>query len=316
MAKLFFPQSFPLFLTKMRKIPLVGERFETALKLIEWGEYESALLMLREVLHDAPHSVPLHFHIAEACRFLGKNEEAANFYQICLALDTKDRLGAQIKLALMGLRPRPACLPPAYIQGLFDQYAESFDQCLVENLGYHVPEESFRTVRANQTQPIEKILDLGCGTGLSAAPFQGMAQFIEGVDLSEGMLAKAQTKNIYHNLQKGDIQDYLQSCRKIYDLIICLDVLIYKGDTERFFSLVKDRLSGNGLFVFSIQSAKEGDFTLGQDHRYTHSIIYIEHCLRKAGLVIVSITDITLRQEQGAPVAGQIILCRQQGDTP
>lgn len=292
----------------------VSERFETALRLMEWGDDDTAALILRECAGEMPHAAAPHFHLGEIHRRRGENAAAKNHYQSCLAINPDDRLGAGIKLALIGALPCPPCLPAAYIEGLFDQYAESFDTCLVGNLGYTVPAEAFKAVRAAHPHAFVRILDLGCGTGLSAAPFVPYASFIEGVDLSEAMLSHAETKNIYHRLQKADIRAFLQTESADYDLILCLDVLIYTGRTEDLFGLISARLSPDGLFAFSIQSLKDGNYAIGQDHRYAHNPAYIDNCLRAAGLTTLSSNDITLRLEQRESVEGQIILCRKTAE--
>ena len=48
--------------------------------------------------------------------------------------------GAGLKLAIDGRAPQSAAPPSAFVEALFDQYAEKFDHALVETLGYRVPE--------------------------------------------------------------------------------------------------------------------------------------------------------------------------------
>ena len=55
------------------------------------------------------------------------------------------------------------------------------------------------------------IMDLGCGTGLFGIEIRQFCEHLEGVDLSEKMLDKAKEKNIYNNLIKQDILDYLSN---------------------------------------------------------------------------------------------------------
>ena len=59
---------------------------------------------------------------------------------MALKLDPEDRAGAALKLALIGAAPASAAPPSAFVETLFDQYAEKFDKALVETLDYRVPE--------------------------------------------------------------------------------------------------------------------------------------------------------------------------------
>ena len=59
---------------------------------------------------------------------------------MALKLDPADRPGAALKLQLIGAAPAAAAPPSAFVETLFDQYAEKFDNSLVDKLGYRVPE--------------------------------------------------------------------------------------------------------------------------------------------------------------------------------
>ena len=49
------------------------------------------------------------------------------------------------------------------------------------------------------------VLDAGCGTGLCGALVAPFARRLLGVDLSEGMLAHAMEKSVYHELFKAKL---------------------------------------------------------------------------------------------------------------
>ena len=64
------------------------------------------------------------------------------------------------------------------------------DRHLTETLGYQTPTH-LRALYGDQ--PIQRMLDLGCGTGLSGQAFADIATHITGVDLSPNMLARARS---------------------------------------------------------------------------------------------------------------------------
>jgi predicted TPR repeat methyltransferase len=58
------------------------------------------------------------------------------------------------------------------------------------------------------------VLDAGCGTGLCGAIVAPYARRLVGVDLSEGMLVHATSKNVYDSLIKAELTEYLRGTAK------------------------------------------------------------------------------------------------------
>ena len=63
----------------------------------------------------------------------------------------------------------------------------------MERLDYHAPELLVASLMEvlGRGQPIYDVLDAGCGTGLCGALLKPFARSLTGVDLSSGMLRKA-----------------------------------------------------------------------------------------------------------------------------
>ena len=59
-----------------------------------------------------------------------------------------------------------AAPPSAFVETLFDQYAEKFDDALVKTLDYRVPEFLAEAIAAQGREKFGLAIDLGCGTGL------------------------------------------------------------------------------------------------------------------------------------------------------
>src|SRR5262249_57510853 len=70
------------------------------------------------------------------------------------------------------------------------------------------------------------VLDAGCGTGLCGALVAPFARRLVGLDLSEGMLAHAKDKNVYHALIKAELTDYLRDHSEAFDLIVAAAALL------------------------------------------------------------------------------------------
>jgi len=80
---------------------------------------------------------------------------------------------------------------------LYDAWAGTYDAELTDN-SYATPARLARALSATDTPPEVRILDVGCGTGLSgmALVAQGFT-LIDGTDISAEMLAQAEAKQIY-----------------------------------------------------------------------------------------------------------------------
>jgi predicted TPR repeat methyltransferase len=87
------------------------------------------------------------------------------------------------------------------------------------------------------------ILDLGCGTGLAGSWLKDYAATMVGVDISEQMILAAGKKMLYQELQVKSIADYMETCKKTFDLVVAADVLAYIGDLSETLPQVSDNLS-------------------------------------------------------------------------
>jgi predicted TPR repeat methyltransferase len=154
------------------------------------------------------------------------------------------------------------------------------------------------------------VLDAVCGTGLCGAIVAPFARRLVGVDLSEGMLAHAKDKNVYHALMKAELTEYLRDNTQAFDLIVSADTLVYFGDLKGVIAAVAGALRPNGLFVFTLEHAV-GDSTgvnyrLEPHGRYSHAQAYVEQSLNLFDLQS-KIIQAELRMEAGAPVQGLVI---------
>jgi len=163
------------------------------------------------------------------------------------------------------------------------------------------------------------VLDAGCGTGLCGAIVAPFARRLVGVDLSQGMLAHAKEKNVYHVLMKAELTEYLRNHSEAFDLIVSADTLVYFGDLNGIIAALAGALRPNGLVVFTLERAV-GD-SGGIDHRlelhgrYSHARTYVETLLTLSGLR-PEIIQADLRTEAGAPVPGLVIRAAKSVSVP
>ncbi len=289
----------------------VDRRFDYARDYAAQGDYAAALDIIAQCLELTPQWPPLHFYAGEYYQAQGNKSAAIEAYKNCLRLDAGDQLGASLRLTLLGAIEPPDHFREGYVRALFDQYAARFDNSLVKALRYTVPERLFTLI--NETRPMtgaqERILDLGCGTGLAGNYFKKRAAFLEGVDLSPGMISQAAGKKIYHRLEAADITAFLQTPPALpYDLILAADVFVYVGALDTLFPLIAQTLSPGGLFGFSVQETEGQHYLLGSDHRFAHSRAYVERLLAESGLIIRHMSREALRQDGPSPITGYIVV--------
>lgn len=237
---------------------------------------------------------------------------AAAFLQ-ALQLDPADHGGVSVRLAAMGRGAVPDKAPDAYVATLFDQHAEAFDDILVEQLGYAVPLMVRDRLQVLAPGPYRRVLDLGCGTGLTGQALADMAGEITGVDLAETMLEMTDDRGVYDDLYIAEAVTFLtEAPDEPWDLITATDVLPYMGALEEFFAEAARCLKRGGVLALSSESlpGQTRDYIVGARHRFAHSQAYLHRLMAANGFDVIEMTPITVRLEDENPVPGHLIVAR------
>ncbi len=222
-------------------------------------------------------------------------------------LDPLDHAGAALKLALAGRTPEARSVPGAFVETLFDQYAERYDASLGGALGYRAPGLLAAAILAERPH-FGLAIDLGCGTGLMGECLRALCRRLEGVDISAAMLRKARARNVYDRLVKADLQSFRHEGDPA-DLVTAADVLLYVGALDRMFAGVAGMLAKSGLFAFSVELLEgEGGFALRPTRRFAHSRSYVTDRLVECGLSPLSVEAGIVRQDRGQPVEGLFVV--------
>lgn len=256
------------------------------------------------------------YNEALALEKAGKFDAAAAAYRKVLAIDPEDHGGAAIRLASMGRGETPPKAPDAYVATLFDQNAEVFDDVLVDQLGYCVPLLVRQKIQEMGVGPFERLLDLGCGTGLTGSALADMCSHITGIDLSEAMVSMAEDRECYDDLYVGEVTEFLLDIDEDpWDLIVATDVLPYIGALDDFMAGAARCSAAHGLLIFSSETETEDHlagrpFMVGPHQRFAHGEAYVSQRLEANGFHVIAIDPITVRYEQGAPISGHLYLAR------
>jgi predicted TPR repeat methyltransferase len=264
----------------------------------------------RAALDVRPEFAEAHKNRGAVLQALGRHDEALASFREAVRL-RPDFAEAAYKLAALGGERPPASAPAEYVAALFDGYAGDYDQHLTSTLQYRVPQAlcALLAERIAEGDSLD-VLDLGCGTGLSGAALRGLARQLTGIDLSPRMLARARDRGLYDRLIEGDIVQVLAAWNASFDLVVAADVFVYIGDLEAVVASATRVLRPGGWLAFSVESLSAGEYRLQPTGRYAHAPAYIEALAGRHGFERVAEQAVTLRVEQGRPVAGQLHLWR------
>ncbi|MCB1341938.1 MAG: methyltransferase domain-containing protein [Pseudooceanicola sp.] len=280
--------------------PVADRRASYAEALALEGDFAAAAEVMAGALELAPGWAAGWYRLGE-WREQADFGDAAAAWQQAVEADPTDRLGARLRWALaQGVRTVES-MPSPFVELLFDQYAPAFDAALVERLNYRGPQllkESL--LRAGFTRA-ERALDLGCGTGLMGEALRGHAGWLEGWDISSGMLAEARGKGVYDALDKRDITELSLGAER-YDLIVAADVFLYIGALERVVAWCAGSLKPGGRLAFTVERGTQA-VELRESRRFAHSADYVRGLLSDAGFGAVRLEDCVVRRDRGADVA-------------
>jgi len=292
-------------------------RADFAEMLLASGEPAQAAELLLGALELAPQWAAGWFRLGEMQEAASLPDQAAQAWAMALKLDPADRLGAALKLQLIGHAPAANAPPSAFVETLFDHYADSFEESLVEKLGYGLPDVLGRAIGKARPGRFGLALDLGCGTGLMGERLRPFVDRLEGYDISAAMLKQARAKNIYDRLSKADLQHFAFDGGRA-DLMVAADVFIYIGALQGIVAAVAASLAGKGVFAFSLELLAGGsdDFSLQPSRRYAHSESYMRRVLAANGFSILSLEPTIIRLDRGAPVDGLAIVAQRTRSEP
>ena len=273
----------------------------------ELGEFEKAIEIYNKVLLIKPDFAEGFNSMGNALKVQGKLDEAVKAYKKALAIKPDYGEAKHILSSLTGETTNSA--PRDYVENLFDDYANKFDNSLLQKLEYKIPKTlSELAVKEHGSGSLGSILDLGCGTGLTGLELKDFCSYLEGIDLSYKMLEQAKIKKIYDKLTHVDITEYLLNAELNFNYFFSTDVFIYLGDLSDVFRLIKTRNKNPGRLIFSTEHSERNGFQLEKSGRYSHSYRYIESLCSEFNYSISHFSKTNLRKESGNFLVGGLYI--------
>jgi predicted TPR repeat methyltransferase len=281
---------------------------------------DEAIVHYEQALIAHPNVPELSYNLAAVYRDQGKLSEAAACLRRVLQTnpnkDTSDT--ARHLLAVMQQETTESA-PEGYVREIFDNYAQAFDQHLVEKLEYRVPRLLGDAIKCFLGPAQHKLdsIDMGCGTGLLGPEIRNISKSMVGIDLSSEMIKKARERAIYDRLIVGDLVERLKELpQDSSDLATAADVFVYVGKLDQVFEQCRRILHTGGLFAFSLEAASDdnNDFSLHTTGRYQHSRAYIQKLSQRFNFAEIHFAPIHVRKEKDEPVPGYIYLLSKQAN--
>lgn len=227
--------------------------------------------------------------------------------------------------------------PKEFVAELFDSFADTFDEKLLNSLEYKVP-RLVGELAASLSTEYKAVLDAGCGTGLAGRYIRPMVPngVIIGVDASQKMLDKAKyctltsgcglevkegpdSLPLYDGLVKMDLEEMtIKSLAQVttvqsltgFDLIVAADVLVYFGNLDTLIQTFATISKPGGHLIFSCELTTDDEAPLGwrllPSGRFAHTKKHAVDIAMAVGYQLVHYEEIVPRTERGAPVRGHL----------
>lgn len=295
-----------------------GPNEAAARVLMANARWQAAEALLSEILRrDPTHLGALRTQV-QVLRQVGTAEAVARMRQRAsdaeakrFGLEGADRdQAARFFAAADGSGVLPAAMPSALIARHFDLY-EDYDLHLVERLGYRAPQVLADVVcRHLDPRPSSlRILDVGCGTGLSGLVFRPLASHLVGVDLSPAMAGRARERGVYDAVHCDEAAVIAAAMTGI-DLVVAADVMPYVGDLAPLVAALAGCLRDGGALTFTTETMAADGVVLQGSRRFAHGRAHIRAALAAAGFGEVLLEDCAVRKERDAPVPSLAVWAR------
>jgi predicted TPR repeat methyltransferase len=225
---------------------------------------------------------------------------------------------ARHNAASLGLIAAEARAPDAFVERYFDEFAPQFDDVL-SRLDYRGPKLIRLALERVFPTPSRSLrgVDLGCGTGSTGPLVAPWMKSLVGVDLSSKMLEEAKKKRCYDELVHAELSAFLPDNVEVFDIAVSSDTFVYFGDLEPVLRQVARSLNPEGHFIATFENLRTDDASIGyalhRGGRYAHTRAYVERVLAEVGLPMLHFSEVALRMEHGAPVAGLVMIAHKAG---
>lgn len=276
--------------------------------LQSFGRLDEALASFTIALKLNPNHADTWYGVGVLLLRQGDPLRASSYFECALDVEPNHTGSQYMRDALSGqVRTRP---DESFVRDLFESYSAYYDEHMLEQLGYRVPELLCDALADDLHGPPDlRVLDLGCGTGLMGSRLRPQAAQLTGVDLAQGMLNRALALACYDRLECCNVVEYLKKQHEAtQDLVVAADLFIYFADLEEVFADIKRVLQPGGIFAFTVEEHRGEGWSVGPSGRVRHSRAYLESLRDGLAYTPRSFDRVVIRHDGGEPCQGFVIV--------
>lgn len=182
-------------------------------------------------------------------------------------------------------------MEPSEIKKAYDKAAKDYERLALSD-GYIAYKKLAKLILRYYRKDKAKVLDLGCGTGLSSIEFFKKGFEITGNDISDEMLKQAK-KYPYKKLICQDTEKPLKVKDNEFDIVVLAGVMEFIKDPLSLFKEVKKKMKEDGIFGLTVpKKYPEGSLLREKLERKSYSKKEIEEIFEKAGLKVLERKEI------------------------
>ena len=274
--------------------------YNLAMVLEETGDYEEAAGLYFNILALKAQPKALEFRIESTLAALYEQNKEAQKEAIRFAKGWvkhfPNSIVAKHTLKALTHQSEDDETAAAYAKALYEVFADTYEEKMKDLKATALNEvlDYFKTL---PDECLGYVLDLGCGTGLFGAGLSKPFEKLIGVDFSKEMLQKAEQKNVYSQLTEKEVTAFLKTDTLQYHYIIAVELSGYLPSLENFISLVRERMTTNGLFIFSIENTTTAKNELSERGRYLYAPKAVEKLMKENNFQVVQTKELALRKE-------------------
>lgn len=137
------------------------------------------------------------------------------------------------------------------IKQIYSDFSSSYDQEIKQEMHYTAYLRLPKLVIKHLNSTAPKILDLGCGTGLSSLLFFKSGYQVTGIDGTRAMIERA-GRRPYQKLICQDLEKNLRVKDLSFDAVVMIGVMEYINNPAALLKQVRRKLRRDGVFGLTI----------------------------------------------------------------
>lgn len=274
--------------------------YDLGMHFAKQGKLQDAILRFRVSLYFAPQYTKSWYQLGRCYLAANQREKAIEAFKNTLRLepthgDAKYLL-ATLNEQLLAPQDRPQKMPSHMMEDFFSTVAHTYDD-MEKAAGYRLPHACFKWLRPRLKTIEFSVLDLGCGTGLSALPWRKEAKTIVGVDCIAPMAERAR----YARIEGAAVFDAVVTLDAAaqhfqlphaqsqagFDVVLLINVLSYVGEPTALLRNAAAQLKPEGFLLITLEpyAGDAGFGVVAETSRFGHKVEYITHIVSTFGLV-------------------------------